>query len=94
MKKCKIKFLESLKFLVNNRKIDEESCYIRYNSTKSLGFVKFFVDRLEKWLYIFTHKFKLSDEKKSKQKKMLQRAFVWCKKAQEILPKMVLELTG
>ena len=27
-------------------------------------------------MYIFTHKFKLSDEKKSKQKEMLQRAFV------------------
>ena len=26
-------------------------------------------------MYIFTHKFKLSDEKKSKQKEMLQRAF-------------------
>ena len=57
------------------RKISKKSCYIRYNSTKALGFAKKVVDRLGKWLYIFTHKFKLSDEKKSKQKEMLQRAF-------------------
>lgn len=51
-------------------------CYIRYNSTKTLGFKKFFVDICAKWLYIFTHKFIWSDEKKSKQKEMLQRASV------------------
>lgn len=75
MKKCKIKNLQRLQFLVNNRRISEKSCYIRYNSTKALGFAKKVVDRLGKWLYIFIHKFKLSDEKKSKQKEMLQRAF-------------------
>ena len=51
-------------------------CYIRYNSTKVLGFEKFFVDISAKWLYIFTHKFIWSDEKKSKQREMLQRASV------------------
>lgn len=75
MKKCKIKFLHSPQFLVGYRIISKESCYIRYNSTKILGFTKFFVDISGKWLYIFTHKFKLSDEKKSKQKRMPQRAF-------------------
>ena len=51
-------------------------CYICNNSTKTLGFKIFFVDIFAEWLYIFTHKFIWSDEKKSKQKEMLQRASV------------------
>lgn len=34
-------------------------------------------------MYIFTHKFKLSDEKKSKQKEMLQRAFTMVQESAE-----------
>lgn len=84
--------------MVQNSSCISKLCNIIYKSIEILGFEKKFscfllTDALTSCIFLLTSSY-TSDEKKSTQGVLPQRASVWCKEAQETLPKMVLELIG